>query len=113
MKTHKIILIISIIFLLYSCSAKEKKITIIEEDNLELQMIESFEKGYEALNDGDILFAAKRNLFKVLEYPVYYKKRTGGEAKGGDSLMGKLMLSIRTFKFIISLKKKLYGNNNT
>ena len=60
-----------------------------------------------------ILFAAKRNLFKVLEYPVYYKKRTGGEAKGGDSLMGKLMLSIRTFKFIISLKKKLYGNNNT
>ena len=60
MKTHKIILIISIIFLLYSCSAKEKKITIIEEDNLELQMIESFEKGYEALNDGDILFAAKK-----------------------------------------------------
>ena len=60
MKTHKIILSISIIFLLYSCSDKEKKITVIEEDNLELQMIESFEKGYEALDEGDILFAAKK-----------------------------------------------------
>ena len=60
MKAHKIILSISIIFLLYSCSDKEKKITVIEEDNLELQMIESFEKGYEALDEGDILFAAKK-----------------------------------------------------
>ena len=60
MKTNKIILIISIFFLLYSCSDKEKKITVIEEDNLELQMIESFEKGYEALDEGDILFAAKK-----------------------------------------------------
>ena len=59
------------------------------------------------------LFVAKRNLYKILEYPVYYKKRIRGEAKGGGSLLGKLMLSIRTFKFIISLKKKLYGNYNT
>ena len=59
------------------------------------------------------LFVAKRNLYKTLEYPVYYKKRIRGEAKGGDSLLGKLMLSIRTFKFIISLKAKLYGNYNT
>jgi len=59
------------------------------------------------------LFIAKRNLYKVLEYPVYYRKRIRGVAKGGDSLFGKLMLSIRTFKFIINLKVKLYGNYNT
>ena len=59
------------------------------------------------------LFIAKRNLYKVLEYPVYYKKRIRGVAKGGDSLLGKFMLSIRTFKFIINLKVKLYGNYNT
>jgi hypothetical protein len=59
------------------------------------------------------LFIAKKNLYKVLEYPVNYKKRIRGEAKGGGSLLGKFMLSIRTFKFIISLKKKLYGNSNT
>ena len=59
------------------------------------------------------LYIAKRKHYKVLEYPVYYKKRFRGIAKGGDSLLGKLMLSIRTFKFIISLKTKLYGNYNT
>ena len=59
------------------------------------------------------LFVAKRNLYKVLEHPVYYKKRIRGIAKGGDSLWGKFMLSIRTFKFIISLKARLYGNHNT
>ena len=41
------------------------------------------------------------------------KKRIRGVAKGGDSLLGKFMLSIRTFKFIINLKVKLYGNYNT
>ena len=59
------------------------------------------------------LFIAKRNFYKVLEHPVYYKKRTRGVAKGGDSLLGKFMLSIRTFKFIINLKVKLNGNHNT
>jgi hypothetical protein len=59
------------------------------------------------------LFIAKRNLYKVLEHPVYYKKRIRGIAKGGDTLWGKFMLSIRTFKFIIGLKVRLYGNHNT
>ena len=39
------------------------------------------------------------------------KKRIRGVAKGGDSLLGKLMLSIRTFKFIISLKMKIIWNS--
>ena len=50
------------------------------------------------------LFIAKKNSYKILEYPVYFNKRTGGTAKGGDSLIGKLTLSIRTIKFIIALK---------
>ena len=53
------------------------------------------------------LYIAKRKHYKVLEYPVYYKKRFRGIAKGGDSFLGKLLLSIRTFKFIISLKMKV------
>ena len=57
------------------------------------------------------LFIAKRKFCKILEYPVYYKKRMKGIAKGGDSLLGKLLLSIRTFKFIISLKMKIIWNS--
>jgi polyisoprenyl-phosphate glycosyltransferase len=53
------------------------------------------------------LFMAKKKLYQILEYPVYYKKRFRGIAKGGDSFLGKLLLSIRTFKFIISLKMKV------
>ena len=53
------------------------------------------------------LFIAKKNFYKIMEYPVYYKKRMQGIAKGGGSLVGKLLLSIKTFKFIISLKMKI------
>jgi len=53
------------------------------------------------------LFIAKSKIYKILEYPVYYKKRIRGIAKGGDSFLGKLLLCIRTFKFIISLKMKV------
>lgn len=54
-----------------------------------------------------VLFMAKKKLYRILEYPVYYKKRLRGIAKGGDSFLGKLLLSIRTLKFIISLKIKV------
>ena len=53
------------------------------------------------------LFIAKSKIYKILEHPVYYKKRIRGIAKGGDSFLGKLLLSIKTFKFIISLKMKV------
>ena len=36
-----------------------KKISIVEEKDVALQMIESFKKGYDSLEDGDVLFAAK------------------------------------------------------
>ena len=45
--------------LLTSCS-KEEKISVIGEENIEAQMIEAFKEGYKELNDGDVLFAAKK-----------------------------------------------------
>ena len=45
--------------MLYSCSGKDKKVSIVEEKDVELQMIESFKKGHKSLEDGDVLFAAK------------------------------------------------------
>ena len=54
--------------LLISCS-KEEKISLIEEENIEAQMIEAFKEGYEELEKGDVLFAAKKFNEAELLYP--------------------------------------------
>ena len=62
------ILLLTLSILLVSCS-KEEKISIIEEENVEAQMIEAFEIGYEELINGDILYAAKKFNEAELLYP--------------------------------------------
>ena len=54
--------------LLISCS-KEEKISVIEEDNMEAQMIEAFKEGYDELIKGDVIFAAKKFNEAELLYP--------------------------------------------
>ena len=55
----KLLVIILIIFL-NSCSKKEEKISMIQEKELRLQMIDAYKEGVEALEKGDVLFAAKK-----------------------------------------------------
>ena len=55
----KFILIIVFIFL-NSCSKDEKKISIIEEKEINLQMIDAYKEGVKALEEGDVIFAAKK-----------------------------------------------------
>ena len=69
MKFHNFLLSILIVFGLISCSDKEEKISLIKEDNLELQMIEAYEEGINELNRGDIFFAAKKFNEVELLYP--------------------------------------------
>ena len=45
--------------LLSSCSGKEEKVNVIDEQNIELQMITAYQKGKEALEAGEVLYAAK------------------------------------------------------
>ena len=54
----KIILIL-ITLLLISCGDKTDKKITLEETTLEKQMIDAYEKGMKALEEGDILFAVK------------------------------------------------------
>ena len=58
-----------------------------------------------------LLILAKKNNINIIEYPVYFKKRKYGEAKGGGTIKGKINLIIRTIKYIINIKK--YGNNSS
>ena len=55
------ILIFFVIFILFgSCSKEPIKKSTIKEKSLELQVQEAYKEGMEALNSGDVLFAAKK-----------------------------------------------------
>ncbi len=63
-----ILFLISIIFF-SGCSGKKEKTVILESTDLEEQMIEAYRKGLAALEEGDVLYAAKN--FNTVEniYP--------------------------------------------
>ncbi len=60
---------ILLLLLFVSCSKEEKKISVIEEKSLDLQMIEAYNKGMEELEKGDVIYAAKRFNEAELLYP--------------------------------------------
>ena len=68
MKILKNLILCVIILLLVSCS-KDNKVSIVKEKNIETQMIEAFEEGYKELENGDVLFAAKKFNEAELLYP--------------------------------------------
>jgi len=59
MKNFFQILLISLTIFLASCG-KEKKISVINENDINLQMISLYEEGYQELLNGDILYAANK-----------------------------------------------------
>ena len=54
------IIFIIIILINVACSKKDEKTSLITEKNLELQVLEAYREGMEALESGDVLFAAKK-----------------------------------------------------
>ena len=67
-KFYKIFSLI-IFAILTSCSSENKKISIIKEDDLELQMIDAYKEGYEELEKGDVIYAARKFNEAELLYP--------------------------------------------
>ena len=60
MLRFKIVIFFIILVLFNSCSKEPIQKSIIKEKSLELQVKEAYQEGVEALNDGDVLFAAKK-----------------------------------------------------
>ena len=56
----KILYLFLFLILIISCSKEPLKKSIIKEKSLELQVKEAYKEGIEALNNGDVLFAAKK-----------------------------------------------------
>ena len=55
--------------LIFSCSNKEKNISIIKEQSLENQMIEAYTDAYKEFERGDVIFAGKKFNEVELLYP--------------------------------------------
>ena len=69
MKLRIFYLCIFIIVGQFSCTEKKEKVSIIKEDNLEMQMIQAYNEGLKEFNRGDIFFAAKKFNEVELLYP--------------------------------------------
>ena len=58
-----------LLIIISSCSSKNDKISILEDENLELQMIDAYKEAYEELESGDVIYAAKKFNEAELLYP--------------------------------------------
>ena len=68
-KLHKLFLALLFFTILESCSNQTKKVSVLEGESLEEQMILLYNEAYKSLNDGDILFSAKKFNEAELIYP--------------------------------------------
>ena len=69
MKFNNFLLYFFLILILISCTEKQEKISVIKENNLEMQMIEAYNEGLKEFNKGDIFFAVKKFNEVELLYP--------------------------------------------
>ena len=60
MKIYNFFLILVITITCISCSKETKKVSVINEKNLNSQVIEAYKEGMKSLEEGDVLFAAKK-----------------------------------------------------
>ena len=69
MNLKKIISILIVIFLFVSCTKKEIQKSIIKEKSLDMQVLEAYTEGKKSLEEGDVLFAAKKFNEAEILYP--------------------------------------------
>ena len=60
MNFFKLFLLLILILFSISCSKEKTKKSIINEKNLDTQVLEAYQEGRSALEEGDVLFAAKK-----------------------------------------------------
>ena len=66
---YKILYLPILLLILTSCSNDEKKISIINNENIELQMIDAYKEGKKAFDSGDFILASRKfNEVEIL-YP--------------------------------------------
>ena len=61
--------LIIFLIIIFGCSKPQEKISIIQEKDLEMQMIEAYNEGLKELDRNDVIYAAKRFNEAELLYP--------------------------------------------
>ena len=69
MKIKKVLFFLILFIFCISCSKDKTKVTIIKEKSLDLQVQETYLEGKEALEKGDVLYAAKKFNETEILYP--------------------------------------------
>ena len=70
MQNKSIVILSFFLTLLFSsCKSNIEKVSVIKDENLELQMIDAYKEGYEELEKGDVIYAAKKFNEAELLYP--------------------------------------------
>jgi len=96
MRKFKIFLIIGFLLTLASCTKKEAKVPVLKEKDLDAQVIEAYKEGKKSLEQGDVIFAAKKFQEAEMLFPQspmapksalmaaysYYKQDYYGDAIG-------------------------------
>ena len=60
MSLNKLVLIFFILFFCFSCTKEKVKVSEIKEKDLNLQVLEAYKEGKKSLEEGDVLYAAKK-----------------------------------------------------
>ena len=60
-----------------------------------------------------LLLIGHKNNYKIKQVPINWGQRYKGVAKGGGNIFGKIKLIMRTLNYIVKIKKKFNGNNNS
>ena len=60
MSLNNLLLLFFILFFCFSCTKEKVKVSEIKEKDLNLQVLEAYKEGKKSLEEGDVLFAAKK-----------------------------------------------------
>jgi len=60
---------LTLFIFIFSCSQKEEQISVLKQNNLELQMIETYKDAYKEFERGDVIYAGKKFAEAELLYP--------------------------------------------
>jgi len=60
-----------------------------------------------------LLLVGRKNNYKIKQVPINWGQRYKGVAKGGGNIFGKIKLIMRTLNYLVKIKKKFNGNNNS
>ena len=60
MSIKKLTIFLLIFYLFISCSKEEVEVSVTNEKSLELQVLEAYKEGIRSLEEGDVIFAAKK-----------------------------------------------------